>query len=227
MFVRCQGLSGGCIIVYAMATTSPYVIHALPGLTEVSGDGILVASPRGRILDAMTATVAARGYAATSIAEVIKRAHASRSTFYEQFTDKEDCYLAAYQLASSHVAAEIAKAAQQAPPKLGPRLSGIFQSFLDQLARYPLAARAFLVEIRAAGAPSQLHRRAILDQFAELLRITEGEDNALARTAAIAATEEIVAREIIDHGPEQLTRLAAPLTELATRILSPRTQRRR
>ena len=37
----------------------------------------------------MTAIVAERGYAATSIAEVIKRARASRSTFYEQFGDKE------------------------------------------------------------------------------------------------------------------------------------------
>ena len=210
-----------------MATSTPYVIHALPGLTEFSGDGVLVASPRGRILDAMTATVAERGYAATSIAEVIKRAHASRSTFYEQFTDKEDCYLGAYQLASNHVAAQVAKAAQQTPPALGPRLSEIFQTYLDQLARYPLAARAFLVEIRAAGAPSQLHRRAIHDQFADLLRIPEGEDNVLARTAAIAATEEIVAREIIDHGPERLTRLAAPLTELATRILTPTTQKKR
>ena len=101
-----------------MATSNPYVIHALPGLTEFSGDGVLVASPRGRILDAMTATVAERGYAATSIAEVIKRAHASRSTFYEQFADKEDCYLAAYQLASDHVATQIAhgRAVQPAQP---------------------------------------------------------------------------------------------------------------
>ena len=47
------------------------------------------------------------------------------------------------------------------------------------------------------------------------------------RIAAIAASEEIVAREITDNGPERLTRLAAPLTDLAMRILTPTTQRKR
>src|SRR5688500_16991021 len=99
------------------------------------------------MLDAMTATVAERGYAATSIAEVIKRAHASRSTFYEQFADKEDCYLAAHRLASGYVATQIAKAAQSSPPNLADRLAQIYETFLDELARIPLATRAFLVEI--------------------------------------------------------------------------------
>ena len=157
--------------LYADGDRNPYVIHALPGLTEFSGDGVFVASPRGRILDAMTATVAERGYAATSIAEVIKRAHASRSTFYEQFADKEDCFLAAYQLASDHIATQIRTAAQSSQPNLADRLSQIYETYLDELARYPLAARAFHVEIRAAGAPSQEHRRAANNQFAELLLV--------------------------------------------------------
>jgi len=203
-----------------MATSTPYVIRALPGLTEFSGDGVLVASPRGRILDAMTATVAERGYAATSIAEVIKRAHASRSTFYEQFTDKEDCYLAAYQLASNYVATRIATAAQASPPNLADRVAQIYETFLDELARIPLAARAFLVEIRAAGAPSQQHRRTVNDQFAELLLVPGSDDDPLMRIAAIAASEEIVVREITDNGAENLPRLAGPLTDLAMRILT-------
>jgi AcrR family transcriptional regulator len=204
-----------------MATSTPYVIHALPGLTKFSGDGVLVASPRGRILDAMTATVAERGYAATSIAEVIKRARASRSTFYEQFADKEDCFLAAYQLASDHIATQIGTAAQSSQPHLADRLSQIYETYLDELARYPLAARAFHVEIRAAGAPSQEHRRAVNNQFADLLLVPGSDDDPLMRIAAIAASEEIVVREITDNGAEGLPGLAAPLTDLAMRILTP------
>jgi AcrR family transcriptional regulator len=204
-----------------MATTAPYVITALPGIPEASANGVLVASPRGRMLDAMTAIVSERGYAATSVADVIKRAHASRSTFYEEFTDKEDCYLAAYQLASDYIATRIAEAVQDTPTTLHEHLTRIFGTYLHQLAHYPLAARAFLVEIRAAGAPSQQHRRVVSDQFAELLRIPGSDDNPLARTAAIATSEEITVREIADHGTEQLPELAPTLIQLASRLLTP------
>lgn len=208
-----------------MADSTSYEISALPGVPEASANGVLVASPRGRMLDAMTATVAELGYAATSIAEVIKRAHASRSTFYEQFADKEDCYLAAYQLASNYVATQIGSAARSSPPDLADRLAQIYDTFLGELARYPLAARAFLVEIRAAGAPSQQHRRAVNNQFAELLMVPGTDDDPLMRIAAIAASEEIVVREITDNGAENLPRLAAPLTHLAMRILTPASHR--
>lgn len=204
-----------------MPVATQYEIRALPGVPEVAGDGVLVASPRGRLLDAMTATVAERGYAATSIAEVIKRARASRSTFYEQFGDKEDCYLAAYQLASDYVATQIGGAVEASPPNLADRLAQVYETFLGELARIPLAARAFLVEIRAAGAPSQQHRRIVNDQFAELLRVPGSDDDPLMRVAVVAASEEIIVREIIDNGAESLPRLAGSLARLAMRILTP------
>jgi AcrR family transcriptional regulator len=42
----------------------------------------------------MVGAVAAKGYAATTVADVLVRARVSRSAFYEQFRDKEDCFLA-------------------------------------------------------------------------------------------------------------------------------------
>ncbi|MBV8292701.1 MAG: TetR/AcrR family transcriptional regulator [Mycobacterium sp.] len=204
-----------------MATRSSYVIRALPGISGDSANGVLVASPRGRMLDAMTASVAENGYPATSVGDVIKRARASRSTFYEQFTDKEDCYLAAYRLASDHVAGCLAEAAQTTAANPSERLARIFDAYLTELARYPLAARAFLVEIRAAGAPSQQHHRAVVDQFAELLRIPGGDEDRLARLAVVALTDELVVREMTDHGVEQLPKLAPALNKLAARIVTP------
>jgi AcrR family transcriptional regulator len=204
--------------------SEPYLIRALPGVPQLGGDGLLVASPRGRMLDTMTAAVAENGYAATSVAEVINRAHASRRTFYEQFTDKEDCYLAAYTLASDYLAARIADAAAGASTPAD-RLTRLIGCYLDELESYPLAARAFLVEIRAAGAPSQRHRRSIQDQFAELLPILGSDDNPLMRTALVAAIDELIAREITDNGIDQLAQLEPGLIELATRILAPARQR--
>ena len=204
-----------------MTASTAYVIRALPGLPQLGGDGLLVASPRARMLDAMTAAVAEHGYAATSIAEVINQARASRRTFYEQFTDKEDCFLAAYQLATDYITGRLAEAVQQSPPGLVEYLTRIFATYLRELAAYPFAARAFILEIRAAGAPSQQHRRAVYDQFLELFRIPGGDDNPLLRTAVIAASDELISREITDNGTEQLSGLCPTLVELATRVLTP------
>ena len=170
----------------------------------------------------MTASVAEKSYAATSVADVINRAHASRKTFYEQFTDEEDCYLAAYQLASDYLAARVRETADQAPTEPRDRLSRMSETYLEELGRIPLAARAFMVEIRAAGAPSQRHRRAIHDQFAQLLPHGAGiDEDPVMCTAVIAAIEELIAREITDHRTDRLPALAPQITELATRILTP------
>jgi len=50
---------------------------------------------RGRLLSGMTAVAGSEGYADASIARVIAHAGVSRPTFYEYFTDKADCFLAA------------------------------------------------------------------------------------------------------------------------------------
>ncbi len=57
--------------------------------------GEVAASQRRRMLAAMVAAVAEKGYVATAVADVTKRARVSRATFYEQFEDKADCFVAA------------------------------------------------------------------------------------------------------------------------------------
>ncbi len=44
----------------------------------------------------MTHVVAHEGYAAATIARVIDHAGVPRPTFYDYFTDKDDCFLAAH-----------------------------------------------------------------------------------------------------------------------------------
>ena len=53
----------------------------------------VLASQRGRMIAAMAETVAAKGYAATTVADVVARAGVSRKTFYEHFADREECFL--------------------------------------------------------------------------------------------------------------------------------------
>ncbi|MGK2938338.1 MAG: helix-turn-helix domain-containing protein [Solirubrobacteraceae bacterium] len=44
----------------------------------------------------MAAAIQERGLAASTVADVVRHARASRRTFYEHFRDRDDCYLAPY-----------------------------------------------------------------------------------------------------------------------------------
>src|SRR5580704_17048904 len=52
-------------------------------------------SQRERIVDALTQLVSDDGYPSVTVAKVIALAGVSRATFYEQFSDKEDCLVVA------------------------------------------------------------------------------------------------------------------------------------
>jgi AcrR family transcriptional regulator len=54
-------------------------------------------SQRLRMLDALANATAEKGYARTTVADVLARSGVSRATFYEHFRSKEEAFLAAYE----------------------------------------------------------------------------------------------------------------------------------
>ena len=72
----------------------------------------------------MAQVVAEKGYPATTVADVVERAGVSRRTFYEQFQDKEACFLAAYDVGLAVVLGRIQAAVEGIPEGLTPPLSG-------------------------------------------------------------------------------------------------------
>jgi AcrR family transcriptional regulator len=111
------------------------------------------ASQRTRILEAMIEEVAARGYAATSVAHITTRAGVSRKSFYEQFADKRDCYYAAYEMAARIQGREVMRAARHLDPRTEPIefFRVLLRAFLESVAAHPAAARTLLVEAYALG----------------------------------------------------------------------------
>jgi len=63
------------------------------------------ASPPERILRALAAVVADKGYPETTVAEVVERAGTSQRTFYEHFKNKEDAIVAALDSGSARMLA--------------------------------------------------------------------------------------------------------------------------
>jgi AcrR family transcriptional regulator len=141
---------------------------ALPGVRSHITRVDVTASQRGRLLDAVTQSVADKGYAATTVADIVTLAGVSRTTFYQHFRDKKECFLEAYQSGFDEAIARLNDDALAYEGWID-RLRAGNASLLATLARAPDFARAFFVEVLAAG-PEALERRdAIMCQFANVI----------------------------------------------------------
>jgi AcrR family transcriptional regulator len=132
---------------------------------------VVLASQRGRMLGAMADAVATKGYAATTVADVVAGAGVSRKTFYEHFREKEECFLAAFDAGVDMLLAAIVAAQPDGDDRTWVGLMRArVRAYLAALASEPAFARTFLIEVFAAG-PRALERRAeVLRRFAQLFR---------------------------------------------------------
>jgi AcrR family transcriptional regulator len=105
---------------------------------------------RARLYGAMIEAVARRGYAATSVAEVLALAGVSRRAFYELFSNKEDCLLAAYDSVMAR-ARNVMLDAWAGERGWANRLHAGCRAILEDIARSPKPARVVLVESLGAG----------------------------------------------------------------------------
>jgi AcrR family transcriptional regulator len=131
--------------------------------------GDVAAAQRRRMLAAMVAAADEKGYVGVAVADVVARARVSRATFYEQFADKNDCFLAAFHACAENLTATTRDGVG---PDLTPRqrVRATFDSYLGGLAAFPEGARVCLVEAHAAGPSAAEARREVQQRFAALLR---------------------------------------------------------
>jgi AcrR family transcriptional regulator len=109
---------------------------------------------RARLYGGMIESIAERGYRATTVAHVIGLAGVSRRAFYEQFSNKEDCFVATYDI----VVARSRKRVLEAWGKergWANRLHAACKVFLDDIAADPKGAHLVLVDSLGIGAKSR------------------------------------------------------------------------
>jgi AcrR family transcriptional regulator len=129
---------------------------------------VVVRSQRTRMLRALIEVVAEKGYVATTVADVISRAGVSRTTFYEQFKDKEDCFLVAFRKGGQAQYLKVIEAVRSASDPLE-QLRRNLRAYLSELTAFPASARAFLLEVPAAGPRALEVRDSIVNGYAVLL----------------------------------------------------------
>jgi AcrR family transcriptional regulator len=138
-------------------------------LARLLDPGAAGAGHRDRILGGMIAAVVERGYAPTTITDVVRHARVSRRTFYEHFEDKEACFLAAYDAVSDAILSAIEGAVAEHSDWRERIVFGV-RAYLQGLAAEPEIARVFTVEVLSAGPEALRRRRAVLRRFAASLR---------------------------------------------------------
>jgi AcrR family transcriptional regulator len=176
-------------------------------------------SQRMRLVRSMCELMAEKGYARTSVADILRRARVSRETFYELFDSKEDCFMSAFEEAYGHILDATTPTGGQAAPL--ERFSRVLEDYLGALASDPAAARVFLVEVYAAG-PSALARRhdlqqRLVDSVAALTGASSKQQH-FAVEALLAALVQMVTARLAVGDVVGLRKLHGPTVELARRL---------
>jgi len=187
------------------------------------------AGHRARLTEGLAAAIAEKGYAAVTIADVVRIARVSKRTFYEHFADKEACFLALYAETSDELIELIATSAATAPGSWEERIEAAARAYFERVAGEPELIRAALLEIQAAGPRARELRREVQRRYADQLRAfsdaaaAEGAGRALTpalATAVVGGLNELMLEAVEAGRAERIGELADAATELIRAVLA-------
>ncbi|HTE61313.1 MAG TPA: TetR/AcrR family transcriptional regulator [Solirubrobacteraceae bacterium] len=124
---------------------------------------------RERILRAVAALVAERGYAKLTIPHISATAGTSNQTLYENFSGKEEALLATFDDFAVRALAETG-AAFNSMPTWPDALREALRTLLAFIASEPAFARLAFFELMTAGSAAQQRSELVLDAFAGFLQ---------------------------------------------------------
>ena len=130
---------------------------------------------RSRIFGAMIEVVGTDGYEATSVKQTIALAGVSRRSFYEMFANKEECFLAAFDLLARRDVKQITTAYAAADGSLEDRLRAGLRRFARMTVEDRKATVLVVLEAQRAGPIGVLRVRRALGACEQLLTRTFAE----------------------------------------------------
>src|SRR4030081_3803870 len=127
----------------------PWRGEPLPRGRHKLAQGTVRASQRERLLRAIVECVARNGFESTTVPMVVATARVSSNAFYEFFTDKTDCFLAACDTVASDLLAELVALTSE-PDWIQATRKGM-GVYLRWWQQRPAFARAYLLSLQSAG----------------------------------------------------------------------------
>jgi AcrR family transcriptional regulator len=173
---------------------------------------------RERLIVAMLNAAAELGYLETNVQDVIDRAGVSRPTFYEHFSNKEDCFLAAFDTSAERLRKKLHAAARKGGTVWRDRVRFSLEALLRFATREPDTARTMVVEARAASATAVRRRVELMDDFAKCLQEQAVEllpktssHTALTASGIVGGVESLLYSRLCKQEYEQLESLLPSL----------------
>ena len=195
-------------------------------MTENCNDAV---GHRARLLDGMARCVADKGYAETTIADIVRQASVSPRTFYEHFGDKAECLMALY-LAATDEATAALRAAINPNSDWEAQVEQAMAAYLAALARNPVLLRTLFIEILGLGASGLAVRSRVHQQLAALLlevvnqrpgaRLRKSPLQPTMALAVVGGIHELVLQAIEQERVHELHTLVAPASALLRAVIS-------
>lgn len=166
----------------------------------------------------MLIAVGTHGYEQATVEDAIAGAGVYRQAFYDNFDDKEDCYLQALDAGSAWVELAMREAIGGESAWRG-RLRGALSGLLAFLEREPEIGRAILVEVHAAGPAAVARRTEAMERAAravDLARVESGDGApAISAEAVVAGILAVLHSRLAAQRNEGFLRLLPELMYLA------------
>ena len=133
----------------------------------------VASNQRLRLLEGMIDAIGDKGYAATTVSDVIRRAGVSRKAFYEHFANKEECFLATYDSIAAVGRRGVSMAFRRAEG-LPDSVQAALGELIELAIARPQALRVLMVEIGAAGPAGIERREQLVVRYEDFLRTSLG-----------------------------------------------------
>ncbi len=220
------------IVSAGMASTDPAtrptepIFPRLPsGPARIPPDRV-ARHQKARLEGAMVEAVARHGFAGTTLRELVTLAGVSKSTFYEHFESKEECFLATFDEIVEQLAVRVGTA-YRSGGDFRERLVAGLTAFMDLAVEEPAAASLAAVESLTLGAPGVEHRERASQAFEALIQQSfDGSPSdvqvpPVTVRAIVGGIRGVAYRRLRANRPEELPSLVEELAGWALRYQRP------
>ena len=183
---------------------------------------------RSRLLEGMAVAVARKGYADTTIADIVREACVSRRTFYEHFATKAECLIALYEAASRN-ALKVLRESIDPQHEWQTQVERALSAYLGCMQQNPVLMRTLFIEILGLGTEGLTARRRVNQQVADfMMGVVNGGEGGSKRAVPLSpgmamfivgGINELILQYIEQDRVGQLLELVEPASKLLRSVI--------
>lgn len=169
----------------------------------------------------MAKAVGEKGYNAVTIADLAAEARVSKRSFYEQFKDKADCFIALYESASEQ-SLQVLRESFNPGGDCSQQIEAALHAYLASLAANPLLLATLFIDIMALGPEGLAARCRTANRFADFVMTATGGMPREQAVALVGGFNEWVLQAVQARRVDKLPELAAAGAQLVRAVVGNR-----